>query len=210
MTKLPFLYFDSAVCSGCKTCVVACLDGRNDDTDHPRRNVIEYCGGSFRQRGDGAFVQDVYAYYLSISCHHCSEPLCLKACPNKALRKEPSGLVTLVGDCLGCRNCRTACPYDAPVFDLKTGKLDKCDFCIDRLNSKQAPLCVEACPLGALTLIEETDLENIDEDDLMVAPPPLPPWSLTKPRLMVGWPKRFTRADIEKLRDGRVANPEEK
>jgi anaerobic dimethyl sulfoxide reductase subunit B (iron-sulfur subunit) len=204
MSELPFFHFQPAACSGCKTCVVACLDGRNDNTNRPRRRVWEYSGGGFNKLADGTYEQDVFTYYLSLSCHHCQDPPCLKACPSQAITKKPNGLVTLGGQCQGCRTCEKACPYQAPVFDLKTGFLDKCDYCVERLNCGQLPLCVEACPTGALTLAEKETFKTIG-----LQPPPLPDWMVTKPRLVAGWPKRFNTDAYQTLNKGRIVNHEE-
>jgi molybdopterin-containing oxidoreductase family iron-sulfur binding subunit len=67
--------------------------------------------------------------------------------------------------CVGCRACITACPYDArfyienedgyfehytPFEKLNAGKhpsgiVDKCDFCMERLEKGEEPVCVGTC-----------------------------------------------------------------
>jgi Fe-S-cluster-containing dehydrogenase component len=34
----------------------------------------------------------------------------------------------------------------------------KCDLCIERTKAGQEPACIEACPTGALKLVDEKDL----------------------------------------------------
>jgi anaerobic dimethyl sulfoxide reductase subunit B (iron-sulfur subunit) len=50
----------------------------------------------------------------------------------------------------GCRACLYACPYDAPQFRSEDSRMEKCDFCLDRLEQGAEPLCVASCPLRAL------------------------------------------------------------
>ena len=55
--------------------------------------------------------------------------------------------------CLNCAGalCREVCPYNAPQFGVdENAKIQKCDFCLDRLNENKGPICVAACPMRAL------------------------------------------------------------
>lgn len=55
--------------------------------------------------------------------------------------------------CLNCAGalCREVCPYNAPQFGVEeNAKMQKCDFCLDRLEEGKEPICVAACPLRAL------------------------------------------------------------
>jgi anaerobic dimethyl sulfoxide reductase subunit B (iron-sulfur subunit) len=56
--------------------------------------------------------------------------------------------------CLGkdnCDSCLQACPYDAPQFGPEeNAKMQKCDFCLDRITKGQKPVCVDACPMRAM------------------------------------------------------------
>ncbi|ENV8235331.1 hypothetical protein ACFK4Z_000586 [Campylobacter jejuni] len=49
--------------------------------------MFETEGGNWTAKEDGSFEQSVFAYYTSISCNHCSNPSCLKACPTIATMK---------------------------------------------------------------------------------------------------------------------------
>ena len=55
--------------------------------------------------------------------------------------------------CLNCagRLCLKVCPYDVPQFGAEAGaKMQKCDFCLDRLEENRNPICVDACIMRAL------------------------------------------------------------
>lgn len=64
-------YIDSSKCTGCKTCQMSCKDNKDLGIDRNFRRVYEYVGGNWTEK-DGAFRQNVFAYYLSISCNHCT------------------------------------------------------------------------------------------------------------------------------------------
>ncbi|MFC2068618.1 4Fe-4S dicluster domain-containing protein [Chloroflexota bacterium] len=65
------------------------------------------------------------------------------------------GVVLVDNDaCLGrdsCNICLSVCPYEAPQFgDEDNAKMQKCNFCVDRLMESKKPVCVEACTMRAL------------------------------------------------------------
>jgi anaerobic dimethyl sulfoxide reductase subunit B len=105
--------------------------------------------------------------YLAAPCWHCEEPLCVPACPAKAIiKRDKDGIVVVDRKvCLGneaCdEKCRKACPYDAPQFGPDPGaKMGKCDLCLDRLQIGKRPVCVEACPVRALDAGPLAELER--------------------------------------------------
>ena len=166
-------YFDSDRCTGCKTCELACKDYKDLSTDVNFRRIYEYTGGNWSQLAGGCWHQDVFAYYMSISCNHCAEPACTKVCPTGAMHKNEDGFVIVNEEtCIGCRYCHMACPYDAPQFDAVKGHMTKCDGCYSRIQEGHKPICVEACPLRA-KYGEQASIA------------PLPPAEITHPNLVV-------------------------
>lgn len=144
MTQLGF-FVDVSKCSGCKTCAVACKDAHNLPVGMNFRKVHEYAGGNWKQAADGSWTQDVFGYYVSLGCNHCSDPACVKVCPTKAHHKRAEdGLVVIdATKCIGCGLCAQACPYHAPVLDETAHKMRKCDACFDRLQRGLQPICVK-------------------------------------------------------------------
>src|SRR5215467_2176931 len=75
-------------------------------------------------------------------------PSCIvRVCPTGASYQREDGIVVVnESDCVGCRYCMIACPYDARFFREDKGVVEKCDFCVKRLARGQPPACVETCP----------------------------------------------------------------
>lgn len=185
MTQYGF-YFDASKCTGCKTCMVACKDKNNLPVGMNFRRVTEFSGGNWRQdRATGAWHQDAFAYYLSISCNECSDPACVKVCPTKAhFKRVEDGLVLIdPKKCIGCGACLAACPYGAPQLDREARKMRKCDTCLDRREKGLNPVCVDACPQRALDFGPIDELRKKYGDCAAIAP--LPDASVTKPNLVI-------------------------
>ncbi|VTP66051.1 DMSO reductase iron-sulfur subunit [Leclercia adecarboxylata] len=81
MTTQYGFFIDSSRCTGCKTCELACKDYKDLTPDVSFRRIYEYAGGDW-QEDNGVWHQNVFAYYLSISCNHCEDPACTKVCPS--------------------------------------------------------------------------------------------------------------------------------
>ena len=82
-------------------------------------------------------------------------------CPTGATFRREDGLVLVnYDDCIGCRYCMMACPYDARYFDEERGVVDKCTFCVHRLDAGQPPACVETCIGGARHFGDINDPES--------------------------------------------------
>lgn len=198
-------YFDASRCTGCKTCELACKDYKNLSTDVNFRRIYEYAGGEWVEQPNGCWQQNVFAYYLSISCNHCDSPACTKACPTGAMHKNADGFVVVDEEiCIGCRYCSMACPYDAPQYDAEKGHMTKCDGCYQRIQAGKKPICVDACPLRALDFAPISELRQKYGTQVAIAP--LPTAELTQPNLVIA-PNKHARptGDIT----GFFANPRE-
>lgn len=109
-------------CYGCKTCSIACKSEKQLNEGVLLRKV-----SCIRQDNP------VNVSFLSMSCNHCEDPACVKACPVEAYTKLDNGIVKQDHDkCIGCKMCIEACPYNAPCYDEEESKTYKCDMCYDR------------------------------------------------------------------------------
>jgi anaerobic dimethyl sulfoxide reductase subunit B len=174
-------YFDASACSGCKACQVACKDRHDLPLGVRWRRVYEVVGGGWTRRDD-AWLNDVFAYNISVACNHCDRAICMEVCPAGAITQRPDGLVILdPARCMGCRYCEWACPYGAPQYDATAGRMTKCDFCVDDLDRGRQPACVAACPLRVLEIGDRAELEA--RHGPLPATHPLPDPALTRPAL---------------------------
>ncbi len=141
--------FDLNRCIGCRSCYVACKAENRTPLRTDWRLVIE------RQRGT---YPEVIREFVSVTCNHCREPACLKACPvpGAIIRRPQDGAVLIDQDkCIGCRYCMFACPYGAPRIDTQTNRVGKCTLCVHRLDVGLQPACVTACPTDAIQFVPD-------------------------------------------------------
>lgn len=180
-------HFDQSKCNGCKACHVICKSKFDAEEGRIPRRVYEYVGGSCSQDANGVMRNNVFAYYTSVGCNHCSEPVCVKACPTGAMHKRKSdGLVHVdAGVCIGCESCARACPYDAPQIDRTRKVMTKCTGCPEQLAKGKKPLCVAGCTQRALDFgtVEEIQARYPSAERANVAPLPAP--NVTTPNLFI-------------------------
>jgi len=139
-------FIDQSRCIGCNSCTVACTEWHDISPGSVKwMRVYQWEKGTF---------PNMRLYILPVTCYHCENPVCIKACPNVAIYKEEKYGAVLVdlNKCQGTRKCWRACPYGAPQYDGDElgGKMSKCNMCIDRLEQGLKPICVLSCSMRAL------------------------------------------------------------
>jgi anaerobic dimethyl sulfoxide reductase subunit B (iron-sulfur subunit) len=201
-------YIDTDKCTGCKTCQLSCKDTKDLGTNVNFRRIYEYAGGDWQSTDDSDAIwnQNIFSYYVSISCNHCDEPACVSACPSGAMHKrEEDGLVVVNESvCIGCKYCSMACPYGAPQYNAEKGHMTKCDGCFERIAENKKPVCVESCPLRALDFAPMTALR--EKYGTLADIAPLPSSELTKPNLIIKANRNARPTDDQ---SGCVANANE-
>lgn len=184
-------------CTGCQACVAACHAENNLPVSTPESaakgravhwiRVDRYYEGEF---------PDVRVRYMPVLCQQCDEAPCEPVCPVYATYKNAEGLnVQVYNRCVGTRYCANNCPYSVRFFnwfdptwpaplDLQhnpdvsirmTGVMEKCTFCIQRIQrgkteAKQEnrpvadgdinPACVQSCPAKAMVFGDLNDPES--------------------------------------------------
>lgn len=164
-------------CTACQACSVACKTennvpfGTQQEWERGRApvwqrvlGVMEYENGKLK------------AHFYPRPCMHCDNPPCVQVCPVQATYKNEEGVVIQDYDrCIGCRYCMAACPYGVRVFNWKRpkfegtyayhlnlassiprsiaprprpiGVVEKCTFCIQRIEQAKARARAEGRPL---------------------------------------------------------------
>ena len=167
-------------CQGCHTCAVACKMN-NNLPKNVWRNRIVTDGGAFTDTSRGEYPTNLHKQWIPVACQHCDDAPCAAVCPVEATTIREDGIVSVdVEACIGCGACVSACPFgarqlneseieyytehalgdaDAPVHI--DGTVEKCDFCLHRLERGEAPACMEHCPGHAR---HWGDLDDPDSD----------------------------------------------
>ncbi|MEJ2723642.1 MAG: 4Fe-4S dicluster domain-containing protein [Deltaproteobacteria bacterium] len=159
-------------CTGCMTCVIACKEENFTPPTVWWQRILEL----------ESEPQDQIVYFR-LACMHCDNPPCLPACPEKAIYRNPDGIVLIDHKkCQGHGECAKACPYG--VIDMNpnedyfpekatpyehtqdkyrihpAGKASKCTLCIHRIEQGKEPACVASCPSKVMVFGDLDDLKS--------------------------------------------------
>ncbi|MBD5608592.1 MAG: 4Fe-4S dicluster domain-containing protein [Desulfovibrio sp.] len=140
---------DISKCIGCRGCAMACKNFYNLEPEMIWRQVYPLAESIYPHTGRA---------FLSLSCNHCVNPVCVTACPTSSYTQREDGIVVHnMETCIGCQNCVRSCPYGAPRYSATLGKVQKCGMCWERLDAGLQPACVLGCVTGALQIINLDD-----------------------------------------------------
>lgn len=143
-------------CTRCDDCVRACAVAHENNPRFLRHGPIS-----------GNIM-------VANACMHCADPVCMIGCPTGAIHRDAFGGQVVINQstCIGCTTCANNCPYDAirmvEVRDKRgillldsemkpIAKATKCDLCVEQIGG---PACQRACPHGALSRIDMTELDQ--------------------------------------------------
>lgn len=132
-------------CIGCRACEAHCSVQNDTSGD------INFC--KIMTVGPQV-TKGVPKYeFIYMSCFHCEKAWCIDACPTDAMQRRSKDGIVFVKEskCVGCKACITACPWGVPQWNGKTGKVGKCNLCMDRIDEGLEPACVSKCVTDALT-----------------------------------------------------------
>ena len=142
MNKKFGMVIDLERCIGCNACTVACKI-ENNSTGYWIRVLTQ--NADQKDTPSGQFP-DLKMEWIPLLCNHCSNPPCVDACPNEALVKREDGPVILIeNNCNGCQACINACPYDVIHYNEQKNIIEKCNFCVHRIDQGLEPFCVVCC-----------------------------------------------------------------
>jgi molybdopterin-containing oxidoreductase family iron-sulfur binding subunit len=174
-------------CTGCQACVIACMAENNVPINlEDRYNTNRAIAWIRIERYWEGEYPNVKARFLPMLCQHCGNAPCEPVCPVYATFHNNQGLnVQVYNRCVGTRYCANNCPYHARFFNYfrpvwpdtfqnylnpdvtvrDRGIMEKCTFCIQRINravrqvrrtgdntaiDTLQPACAQACPTDAL------------------------------------------------------------
>jgi Fe-S-cluster-containing dehydrogenase component len=133
---------DERLCVTCNACVLACKSENQVPPGTARCWTVQEEHGTFPL---------LSVKTRSERCNHCDDAPCVSACPTGATHLEAGGIVVVDQErCVGCKACIIACPYEVRYLH-PDGYVDKCTFCVHRVNQGLEPACVAVCPTKALT-----------------------------------------------------------
>lgn len=147
--KLLFIDLDICASGKCERCDVKC-----SYFYHPDNNGV-------------ISIAELVTYYLV--CRRCEEPHCVNACPVNALEQQTDKDKLLIRHnmrCISCKSCSHACPYGTIYPENLPFLIHNCDFCFDRRNIKNEPLCTKTCRFKALSLRNIPD--KLEENTFIV------------------------------------------
>jgi Fe-S-cluster-containing dehydrogenase component len=159
---------------GCRDCIDACHRIHNVPVLGTLKEVVKWIWTIPYQEvfpeHDLEYSEENYGNEQTVLlCNHCDDPPCIKYCPTRATWRREDGIVMMdFHRCIGCRYCMAGCPYGSrsfnwrdprpfikkinPEYPTRTrGVVEKCNFCVERLDQGLVPACVEACKEKALT-----------------------------------------------------------
>ncbi len=124
------------LCTGCKTCEVACAFAHTKDGKPGRTRITPL-----------AHAKD---QFVPVVCLQCDDAACVKSCMFNALRRnEETGAIEIdYGRCVKCEACVAACPFGCAMIDHEHEEIVKCDLCGGN------PACARFCPESALRYVK--------------------------------------------------------
>ncbi len=100
-------------------------------------------------------------------CRHCTEPPCKVAADghvkDAVVIDKKTGAVIFTERTKkiskdGFLQMKEYCPYNIPRRNEKTGIINKCDMCLERVEAGRLPMCVKTCPTGAMSFGEREEI----------------------------------------------------
>lgn len=141
------IMIDAAKCTGCGLCQMVCSLSKSHRFNPSLARIKIW-----REETRGVFIP--------LTCQQCVNPPCANACLMNVISIDPITGVTVrkTDNCIGCRACQIACPFEACNYDHLLNVAVNCDQCGGN------PACVNICPFGALQYLPVNEALNTCRD----------------------------------------------
>jgi len=177
---------DTSRCTACRGCQVACKEwqgfgpnrtkqlGWGSHQNPPDLNALNYKVVKFNEFK----IKDrVFWNFFPDQCRHCVDPSCKLAADgfvkDAVVVDKETGAVIFTEKTKkiskdGYKMIKEYCPYNIPQRDEKTGIINKCDMCLDRVEAGHLPMCVKTCITGAMNFGERDKILAMAHERLAI------------------------------------------
>ncbi|MDP6437998.1 MAG: 4Fe-4S binding protein [Candidatus Brocadiia bacterium] len=166
-TQAGAILVDLKRCLGCKSCEIACAKAHAGFAD-----IVEAV------LSEAPLVPRVHViaaggHAVPVQCQQCEDAPCVQVCTSGALYRDEAGGRVLASPekCIACKACVRVCPFEAIRWSDAEKHPVKCDLCEGIIEEGECPVCVAACPTGALDAVGVEELHRVraaDEFDALV------------------------------------------
>ncbi|MDR0920036.1 MAG: 4Fe-4S binding protein [Oscillospiraceae bacterium] len=148
------IFVNEEWCLGCHLCEYNCAFANSTDKEpkYLENDIAKVLKD--KKINPNIKIDDDGKICFAVSCRHCFDPQCVKACINGVWTKNADGTVTMDKErCVGCQTCIVACPYGCIVLNDDHTAVKKCELCMNNVIGE--PMCVKGCPNNAIIFEEE-------------------------------------------------------